>query len=165
MFGQLHSKMTLITLITGDKAKCDAFIKNNEATPATKYHGGLVIKQGGEVPVIAESLTEAAAKTTREIIRRYEDNVADHIVELEHEKAFYDAEWFEDEWYILEDVKINPDYYVLVMDRPVESIQDAEAIINYAFGFINNTDEAFSEGGIVQDEGSNELYVETWVVE
>lgn len=112
-----------------------------------------------------DKLTEAVTKTASEIICRYEDNVADHIVELEHEKAFADAEWFEDEWYILEDVKVNPDYYILVMDRPVESLQDAEAIINYAFGFINNTDEAFSEGGIVQDEGSNELYVEAWVVE
>ena len=110
-------------------------------------------------------LKEAAPTTASAIINRYNDNVADHILELEHEKAFSDAEWFEDEWYTLEDVRVNPDYYVLIMDRPVESIQDAEAIINYAFGFINNTDEAFSEGGIVQDEGSNEIYVETWVVE
>ena len=152
-------------IIMGDKAKCDAFIKNNAATPATKSHGGLVIKQGGQVPVVDESLIEAVAKTASEIIRRYEDNVAGHIVELEHENAFYDAEWFEDEWYILEDVKVNPDHYILVMDRPVESTQDAEAIINYAFGFITNADEAFSEGGIVQDEGSNEIYIETWVVE
>ena len=111
-------------------------------------------------------LKEAAPTTASEIINRYNDNVADHIIELEHEKAFNDAEWFEYEWYVLENVKVDPDYFVLVMDRPVESIQDAEAIISYAFSPANivNIEEAMSEGGVVQDSTSNELYIERWVV-
>ena len=111
-------------------------------------------------------LKEAAPTTASAIINRYNNNVADHILELEHEKAFNDVEWFEDEWYALENVKVDPDYFVLVMDRPVESIQDAEAIISYAFSPANivNIEEAMSEGGVVQDETSNELYVERWVI-
>jgi hypothetical protein len=113
------------------------------------------------------TLKEAAPTTASAIINRYNDNVADHILELEHEKAFNDAEWFENEWYILENVKVDPDYFILVMDRPVETIQDAEAIISYAFSPANivNIKEAMSEGGVVQDESSNELYIERWVIE
>ena len=112
-------------------------------------------------------LKEAAPTTTSAIINRYNNNVADHIRELEHEKAFNDAEWFEDEWYALENVEVYSDYFVLVMDRPIESIQDAEAIISYAFNPANivNIKKAMSEGGVVQDETSNEIYVERWVVE
>ena len=115
---------------------------------------------------IKNPLKEAAPTTASAIIRRYEDNLADHILELEHEMAFADAEWFEDEWYTLENVKVDPDYFILVMDRPVESIQDAEAIISYAFSPANivNIEEAMSEGGVVQDETSNELYIERWVI-
>ena len=112
-------------------------------------------------------LKEAVAPTTASaIINRYNDNVADHILELEHENAFADAEWFEDEWYVLESVKVEPDYFVLVMDRPVESIRDAEAIISYAFSPANiaNIEDAMSDGGVVQDETSNELYIERWVI-
>ena len=111
-------------------------------------------------------LKEAAPTTASAIINRYNDNVADHILELEHEKAFNDAEWFEDEWYVLENVKVASDYFVLVMDRPVETIQDAEAIISYAFSPANiaNIEDAMSDGGVVQDETSNELYVERWVI-
>ena len=119
-----------------------------------------------ELAKTKRSLKEAAPTTASAIINRYNNNVADHILELEHEKAFNDAEWFEDAWYVLENVKVDPDYFVLVMDRPVESIQDAEAIISYAFSPANivNIEEAMSEGGVVQDETSNELYVERWVV-
>lgn len=127
-----------------------------------------IIEATGTRTKVKRSLKEAAGTTTREIIKRYNNNVADHILELEHEKAFADAEWFEDEWYMLEDVKIDPDYYILVLDRPVESLQDAEAIINYAFGpaaNIANFMDAVSEGGVVQDETSTELYVERWVIE
>lgn len=93
--------------------------------------------------------------------------MADHIVELEHEKAFTDAEWFEDGWYIMTDVKVTPDYFMLIMDRPVESDTDAEAIISYAFGpaRVANFYEAMSEGGVVTDPTSNEIYVEHWVIE
>lgn len=114
----------------------------------------------------SKKLKEAAPTTASEIINRYDRNVADHILELEHEEAFDDAEWFEDEWYTLNKVDVQPDYYTLVMDRPVESIVDAELIINYAFDRMT-TDiyDAMSDGGIVQDEGSNEIYIERWVVE
>jgi hypothetical protein len=115
-----------------------------------------------------EALTEAAPTTTKAIINRYNDNVADHILELEHEKAFADAEWFEYEWYVLENVEVEPDYYQLTMDRPIESTQNAEAIISYAFGpnaNIANISEAMSEGGIVFENSENWIYVERWVVE
>ena len=113
-----------------------------------------------------QPLKEAIPTTTRAIINRYDNNVADHISELEHEKAFNDAEWFEDEWYALENVEVYPDHFVLMMDRPVESIQDAEAIISYAFSPANivNIEEAMSEGGVVYDEDDNQIYVEHWVV-
>ena len=112
------------------------------------------------------SIKEAVAKSASEIMRLYGDNVADHILELKHEKAFKDAKWFETKWYTLVDVKVHPDYYVLVMDRPVESLAHAELIINYAFdNMTTNFMDAMSDGGIVQDEDSVELYVERWVVE
>ena len=108
----------------------------------------------------------SAGRTRDSIMRTYENNIADHIVELEHEKAWADAEWYEDGWYTLEDVRVDPNYYMLIMDRPVESDQDAEMIINYAFdNMLVHIDDAMSEGGIVQDETSNELYVERWVVD
>lgn len=125
-------------------------------------------------------LKEAVPTTASAIINRYNNNVADHILELEHEKAFNDAEWYEDEWYVLENVKVDPDYFMLIMDRPVESDIDAEAIINYALGDIvsaklhgydysesginTDFDYACSEGGIVTDPESNEIYVERWVI-
>jgi hypothetical protein len=114
-----------------------------------------------------EPLTEAAPTTARAIINRYNDNVADHILELEHENAFEDAEWFEDGWYTLENVEVEPDYYKLIVDRPIESDVDAEAIIAYAFEPANivGMDEAMSEGGVVYDEGDNWIYVERWVIE
>lgn len=119
-----------------------------------------------ELSKAKKSLTEAILRSASDIISHYDSNVADHILELEHEKAFSDAEWFEDEWYTLVDVRIQPDYYTLIMDRPVESIQDAELIINYAFDNITtNFDEAMSDGGIVHDADSNEIYVERWVVD
>jgi hypothetical protein len=114
------------------------------------------------------TLKEAAGKTADEIINRYQNNVADHILELEHEKAFKDAEWFENDWYVLENVEINPDHhYTLRVDRPIESDQDAEAIINYAFGpdaIAVNMYEAMSEGGVVYDKGDNWIYIENWVI-
>ena len=111
-------------------------------------------------------LKESAPMNANEIIRRYESNVAYHIRELEDENEFNDAEWFEDEWYVLTDVKVAPDYFTLIMDRPVETIFDTEAIINYAFGpkNIGNIEDAMSEGGVVQDPSSNEIYVERWVI-
>ena len=116
---------------------------------------------------IKRRLKEAAVvRTANSIIRCYESNVADHILELEHESAFSDAEWFEDEWYTIENVIVDPNYYTLVMDRPIESIEDAELIINYAFGnMLYNIEEAMMDGGVVQDPSSNELYVEWWVVD
>lgn len=113
------------------------------------------------------SLKEAVPTTTREIMNRYQDNVANHIVELEHEKAFEDAEWFENGWYVLESVEVYPDYYKLIVDRPIETDIDAEAIIGYAFEPANiiGMDEAMSEGGVVYDEGGNWIYIERWVVE
>lgn len=115
----------------------------------------------------ARSLKEAVPTTTHEIMNRYQDNVADHIVELEHEKAFEDAEWFENGWYVLENVEVYPDYYKLIVDRPIESDIDAEAIISYAFEPANivSMDEAMSEGGVVYDDGDNWIYIERWVVE
>ena len=116
----------------------------------------------------AKTLKEAApaARTCDSIMRTYENNVADHIVELEHEKAYADAEWYEDEWYTLEDVVMDGNSYTLIMDRPVESIEDAEMIINYAFNNMQvNFSEAMMDGGIVQSDDSNELYVEWWVVD
>lgn len=105
-------------------------------------------------------------RTADSIKRRYETNVADHIVELEHEKAYADAEWYEDKWYTLEDVTMDGNSYTLVMDRPVESVEDAELIINYAFDrMLVRTDDAMMDGGIVQDPSSNELYIEWWVVD
>ena len=119
-------------------------------------------------PGVSEALKEAAPVTrTREsIMRTYENNVADHVVELEHEKAFADAEWYEDEWYTLEDVAMDGNSYTLIMDRPVETLEDAELIINYAFNnMLVKFSEAMMDGGIVQDASSNELYVEWWVVD
>ena len=112
-------------------------------------------------------LKEAAVVRTADSIKhRYETNVAEHIVELEHEKAFSDAEWYEDEWYTLEDVRVDANSYTLIMDRPIESLEDAELIINYAFdNMLYSFDEAMMDGGIVQDESSNELYIEWWVVD
>jgi hypothetical protein len=46
-------------IVQGDKAKIDAFYNNQKGTPATKAHGGLVIKQGGEYTTSEESLTES----------------------------------------------------------------------------------------------------------
>ena len=63
-------------IIQGDKAKCDAFYKNLVDSPAAKHHGGLVIKQGGVISVLAdENLTEATAtKTIRCANAQYEDD-------------------------------------------------------------------------------------------
>jgi hypothetical protein len=112
-------------------------------------------------------IKEAIGKTANEIINRYQDNVADHILELEHEKEFVNAEWFEDEWYILENVEVEPDYYQLIMDRPIKSIENADAIINYAFGpnVVFNILDVMSEGGVVFENNENWIYVERWVVE
>lgn len=112
-------------------------------------------------------IKEAIGKTANEIINRYQDNVADHILELEHEKEFVNAEWFEDEWYILENVEVEPDYYQLTMDRPIKSIENADAIINYAFGpnVVFNILDVMSEGGVVFENNENWIYVERWVVE
>ena len=52
------------------------------------------------------------------------------------------------------------------MDRPVETYQDAELIINYAFDtMLYSIEDAMMDGGVVQDENSNEIYVEWWVVD
>lgn len=111
-------------------------------------------------------LKEAAPVTASSIISRYNNNVADHILELEHEKEFNDAEWFEDNWYVLQDVEVHPNYYKLIVDRSIDSDIDAEAIISYAFepATIVGMDEAMSEGGVVYDQGGNWIYVERWVV-
>ena len=108
----------------------------------------------------------SAGRTRDSIMRTYENNIADHIVELEHEKAYADAEWYEDEWYTLEDVRVDANSYTLIVDRPIESLEDAELIINYAFdNMLYSFDEAMMDGGIIQSDDSNELYVEWWVVD
>jgi hypothetical protein len=117
-----------------------------------------------ELAVHKKALKEAIGTTANEIINRYDNNVADHIAELEHEKAFADAAYFEEEWYTLTDVKINPDYYILIMDKPVDDA-DVELIISYAFDAAIDVADAMSDGGIVQDSESNEIYVERWVIE
>lgn len=117
-----------------------------------------------ELAAHKKALKEAIGTTANEIINRYDNNVADHIAELEHEKAFADAAYFEEEWYTLTDVKINPDYYILIMDKPVDDA-DVELIISYAFDADIDVADAMSDGGIVQDSESNEIYVERWVIE
>ena len=66
----------------------------------------------------------------------------------------------------MENVEVHPDYYKLIVDRPIESDIDAEAIIGYAFEPANiaSMDEAMSEGGVVYDDGDNWIYVERWVI-
>ena len=117
-----------------------------------------------ELAANKKALKEAIGTTANEIINRYDNNVADHIAELEHEKAFADAAYFEEEWYTLTDVKITPDYYMLIMDKPVDAA-DVELIISYAFDTPVDVADAMSEGGIVQDSESNEIYIERWVIE
>lgn len=111
-----------------------------------------------------KALKESKSETAQEIIDCYDNNVADHIIELEHEKAFADAEWYEEEWYKLLNVKIDPNYYTLIMDKPVE-FKDIELIISYAFNTLVNVPDAMSEGGIVQDNEDTELYIERWVID
>jgi hypothetical protein len=53
---------------------------------------------------------------------------------------------------------------MLIMDKPVKD-SDVELIISYAFDVLVDVADAMSEGGIVQDASSNEIYVERWVVE
>jgi hypothetical protein len=111
-----------------------------------------------------KALKESTVPAASAIIQRYDNNVTDHIVELEHERAFADAAYFEEEWYELKDVTVDPDYYMLIMDKPVKD-SDVELIISYAFDVLVDVADAMSEGGIVQDASSNEIYVERWVVE
>ena len=67
------------------------------ATKITKSELKEMIKEAlreelSKVPRNRRLKEAAVARTSRDIVMNYEKNVAEHIMELEHEKAFSDAE-------------------------------------------------------------------------
>lgn len=116
----------------------------------------LLLKYFKEFGYLNESLTENLS--SNQIIKTYEDNVYKHYIELQDQEDIFTADAFIQNWYELKEVRKESNMYALVMNKPVESLEDAELIANYAF---NNIDEdALENGGIVQTEGDNIIYVE-----